>query len=242
MCLILRYTDMWSYYGAKTNIIKWYPRPKFDKIIEPFAGTARYALRYFDHDILIVDKYDVIIKIWKWLQLCSPGDINKLPRLKVGESLHNYNFDCEEAKLLTSFTIGFMSCTPRYTATIRVEQRPNHANHMLKNIANQLWKIKHWKIELGTYEDIPNQKATWFIDPPYQKNGGEHYKHHTIDFEYLKKWVIEREGQIIVCESGDADWLPFIPFVKQKTRGGWQRELIWSNEPTEYDNIQQTLF
>lgn len=233
---------MWSYYGAKTNIIDYYPAPKFDKIIEPFAGTARYALKYFDRDILLVDKYDIIIKIWKWLQLCSQSDIDKLPRLKKGESLHDYTFDCEEAKLLTSFTIGFISCTPRWTATIKVEQRPNHANNMLKNIASQLWKIKHWKIELGTYEDIPNQKATWFIDAPYQKNRGEHYKHSNIDFEFLKKWTVQREGQIIVCESGEADWLPFIPFVKQKTRGGWQNELIWTNYKSEFDNIQLKMF
>lgn len=54
---------MWSYYGAKTNVINFYPRPKHDKIIEPFAGTARYALKYFDRDILLVDKYEVITKI-----------------------------------------------------------------------------------------------------------------------------------------------------------------------------------
>jgi site-specific DNA-adenine methylase len=232
---------MWSYYGAKTNIIKFYPAPKYDKIIEPFCGTARYALRYFDHDILIVDKYDVMIKIWKWLQQCSPGDIDKLPRLKVGESLHDYTFDCEEAKLLTSFTIGFMSCTPRWTATIRVEQRPNHANHMLKQIASQLWKIKHWKIELGSYEEIPNQEATWFIDPPYSLNGGQHYKHHKIDYGQLRDWIKNREGQSIVCETGQASWLPFVPLVRQKTRGGWQHELIWSNMKTESDNIQKEI-
>ena len=66
---------MWSYYGAKTNVIDHYPPPKCDKIIEPFAGTARYALKYFDREVLLVDKYDVIVKIWKWLQLCSPSDI-----------------------------------------------------------------------------------------------------------------------------------------------------------------------
>ncbi len=68
---------MWSYYGAKTSIVDYYPKPKFDKIIEPFAGTARYALKYFDRDVLLVDKYDVIVKIWRWLQLSGrPLTIN----------------------------------------------------------------------------------------------------------------------------------------------------------------------
>lgn len=232
---------MWSYYGAKTNMIKFYPAPKHDKIIEPFAGTARYALKYFDRDVLIVDKYDVIIKIWKWLQLCSPDDIKKLPRLKYGESLHDYKFDCEEAKLLTSFTIGFMSCTPRWTATIRMEQRPNQANYTLNRIAAQLWKIKHWKIECKSYEEIPNQEATWFIDPPYELNGGQHYKHHKINYGHLKIWAESRGGQSIVCESGGASWLPFVPLARQKTRGGWQNELIWSNLPIESDRLQYEL-
>lgn len=38
---------MWSYYGSKTNIISYYPKPTEDKIIESFCGTARYALEYF---------------------------------------------------------------------------------------------------------------------------------------------------------------------------------------------------
>lgn len=41
-------TLMWSYYGSKANVIGWYPPPMHDKIIEPFAGTARYALKYWD--------------------------------------------------------------------------------------------------------------------------------------------------------------------------------------------------
>lgn len=51
---------MWSYYGAKTNLVGYYPKPKYDRIIEPFAGSARYALKYFDRDILLIDKYPVM--------------------------------------------------------------------------------------------------------------------------------------------------------------------------------------
>ena len=52
---------MFSYYGSKSKVVDLYPRPKFDKIIEPFAGSARYALKYFDRDVLLVDKYEVIV-------------------------------------------------------------------------------------------------------------------------------------------------------------------------------------
>ena len=61
---------MWSYYGAKTNIIDHYPPPKFDKIIEPFAGSARYALKYYDRDIILVDKYE-----WTGRFACDGKDL-----------------------------------------------------------------------------------------------------------------------------------------------------------------------
>jgi len=233
---------MWSYYGAKTNIVKFYPAPKHDKIIEPFCGTARYALRYFDRDILIVDKYDVIIKIWQWLQKCSPQDILSLPRFKAGENINNYTYDCEEQRLLIGFTIGFGFYEPRHLATIRLRDRPNHQNYALNKIASQLWKIKHWNIRLGSYESIENENASWFIDPPY-KIGGHVYRcnNKQIDYSHLAEWCKSRIGQTIVCEHIGADWLNFIPFVDQNIRTGQFKEGIWSNEKTEYDNIQQKL-
>ncbi len=83
---------MFSYYGSKTNLVNYYPPPKYGKIIEPFSGSARYALKYFDRDVLLIDKYETIINIWKWLQKCSVGDIKKLPRLTHNEKIANYKF------------------------------------------------------------------------------------------------------------------------------------------------------
>ena len=36
--------ELWSYYGRKTKVIKMYPNPQYDIIVEPFAGTAVYSL------------------------------------------------------------------------------------------------------------------------------------------------------------------------------------------------------
>ena len=97
---------MFSYYGSKSKVIDCYPKPKHDKIIEPFAGSARYALKYFEKDVLLVDKYKEIIKIWQWLQQCSAGDIKRLPDLKKGDDIRNFTFDCNEAQMLMRFMIG----------------------------------------------------------------------------------------------------------------------------------------
>lgn len=234
---------MWSYYGAKTNIIKHYPKPMHSKIIEPFAGSARYALRFFDRDILLVDKYDVVINVWKWLQKCSENDILKLPRLRAGDRFENVSFDCDEAKMFYGFTCGFSSAVPRNVVSPRLNARPNQINYNLKNIARNLFKIRHWEIRLGCYQEINNDTATWFIDPPYQV-GGQFYKesNKNIDFESLGKWCNSRNGQVIVCEKMGANWLDFKPLVTQQTKNGVQEEAIWTNQVLSYKNEQIKLF
>lgn len=103
---------MFSYYGSKSRVVKFYPKPKYDRIIEPFAGSARYSLLYYDRDVTIVDKYEVVVKIWKWLQLCSPNDILSLPDLTTGMVLSDCNL-CEEERLFLGMCAGIASTSPR---------------------------------------------------------------------------------------------------------------------------------
>ncbi len=225
---------MWSYYGAKTNIVNCYPPPKHERIIEPFAGSARYALKYFDREVILVDKYEVIVKIWRWLQQCSVEDIKKLPRMKEGQRLDDFNFDCDEAKNLCGFLIGFANTEPRKVTTSKLTQRPNFMNFRLNQIADSLHKIKHWDIRLGSFEEIPNQIATWFVDPPYNSVAGKLYVHNSsaIAYDFLGKWCQERMGQVIACEGVGSTWLPFRPVAAQKTTGRMSHETVWLNEST----------
>ncbi len=234
---------MWTYFGSKSNIIQHYPPPKYGKIIEPFAGTARYALRFHDRDILLVDKYEVIVDLWNWLKVCPPNDILTLPRLKAGDLLDEVQFDCEPAKNLIGFIIGYGRERPARTCSPHILQRPNRIEFALKTIASHLWKIKHWNIIQGSYLDIENQQATYFIDPPYQ-HGGRKYVHNNrkIDFVQLKQWCMTRDGQAIVCENNKATWMDFKPFRSQRGTRTQQQEMIWTNEPSAFDNIQTKLF
>ena len=202
---------MWGYYGSKSKIVKKYPYPRYEKIIEPFAGTAQYSLLHFEKDVTLVEKYDVIAKLWKWLQSCSKSDITGLPRLKCGENVDDFKWDCEEAKWLVGFIITGAPAQPKKTASKwKTIIRPNTQEYKLKFISENLYKIKHWKIIQGDYSDLKNEEATWFIDPPYQF-GGQYYKHgnKNIDFSSLAVWCKERKGQVIVCENSKASWLPF---------------------------------
>ena len=229
---------MFSYYGSKSKIVDYYPPPKHKKIIEPFAGSARYSLKYWDNDVLLIDKYDVIVDVWNYLKNATEKDILGLPQLKKGEDLRNFNISDVEMKFL-----GFLVCggveSPRYkVASFEGVDVPKD----LKRISKNLYKIRHWNIEKLSYLDLGNECATWFIDPPYQF-GGQHYKesNKNINFSELSEWCKERNGQVIVCENTKADWLPFKPMKEMQGTMFKTTEAIWSNIKTNYDNEQILL-
>jgi hypothetical protein len=202
---------MWSYYGSKSKIVNYYPKPKYKKIIEPFAGSARYSLLYFENDILLYDKYPKIVKLWKYLQSASVGDILGLPDMEYGQNVNMFNLT-EEEKFLIGFCINGGSARPKKT----VSKFQSWNKDKIK-IANSLYKIRHWNIQEGDYQSIENGSATWFIDPPYQ-NGGQYYvkSNKDINFDNLANWCKSRNGQIMVCENTKANWLPFKPLVEMQ--------------------------
>jgi hypothetical protein len=45
-----------GYYGGKwRDSVKHYPKPQFETIIEPFAGSAGYSLRYASHNVRLYE-------------------------------------------------------------------------------------------------------------------------------------------------------------------------------------------
>jgi len=108
---------MWTYYGTKKKIAKHYPTPLHDKIIEPFAGAAQYSL-YGDNwkkDVLLIDKYDVITDLWKYLINATPQDILSLPDMGEGENVDTHTHLCKEEKYLIGFCINSGSAQPKKT-------------------------------------------------------------------------------------------------------------------------------
>lgn len=219
---------MFSYYGSKSKLVNLYPQPKYNKVIEPFAGSARYALKYFDRDVLIVDAYEVIIKIWHYLQQASEADILGLPNLTYKQSTDDYNLS-EGERLLLGFLVARGSRRPA-----KVVQKFSSVEQDKKRIAKDLYKIRHWKIIHGDYRQIENVEATWFIDPPYQNVGKAGYnvneRGNQIDFPALGEWCKSRNGQAIVCEITTADWLPFTPIKIQHGQKLTTTESIWVNQ------------
>ncbi len=239
-------SPMFSYYGSKSKIVDYYPPPKLGKIIEPFAGSAKYSLKYFDRDVTLIEKNKQIYNIWIFLQSASEKDINQLPRLVKGDDIRALNLSQVEKDFLGMMFGNAGAVSPCYTVSSFGDYRLR--GDSLGIVAKNIWKIKHWTIVNADCFHWKNENATWFIDPPYQF-GGHKYKHGNkeIDFNFLADWCKSRNGQVIVCENTKADWLPFNVLTERcdnSANAHKQRtvEAIWTNYPTSYSVLQQSLF
>jgi len=152
-----------------------------------------------------------------------------LPELKKGENINDFDLTDEQRKLM-KFCIVQGSVAGQNTPSSQYCLRNIHKQNIKRIIAN-IEHIRHWKIYCDDYRNIPNEEATWFIDPPYQF-GGKYYKesNKNIDFAELAEWCKSRKGQVIVCENTKADWMNFKPLKKiQGCRNTNTVEAIWTN-------------
>ena len=236
-----------SYFGSKYFLAKHYPRPQHEVLIEPFAGSACYALHYHYKQVKLYDKYDAICGIWDYLIKAKKEEILDLPLIDFDKILDDYSQIPQEAKWLIGFWLAKARTVPTTkmssysTERFEIDRADSWNPATKRRIANQVEFIRHWTIEQKSYEDLDNIQATWFIDPPYESEG-KAYKESSknIDYNHLGEWCMGREGQVIVCESNKAKWLPFEPLKIILNSGrGRTEEVVWLNE----NNIRQrTLF
>jgi 16S rRNA G966 N2-methylase RsmD len=151
--------------------------------------------------------------------------------------LNDFNLS-EGEKLLMSFLVARGVAKPQYI----VQQFSDIASSK-RSIASQLFKIRHWEIRQGSFDEITNETVTWFVDPPYQF-GGESYKYGSdaIDFCKFAEWCQSRNGQVIVCENTKSSWLPFHPMRQLNGAYSKTTEAIWSNLYTGFEVEQLSLF
>ena len=215
---------MFSYYGGKSKIIKKYSPPRYNTIIEPFCGSARYALLYNDKNVILNDSYEVVANIWNYLVNATPDKIKNLPSMKRGDDIRDLDLPRVEKDLL-GFMVNRGVPYPHNIYTTWTSEG-NEIEKVKSRILQYLPKIKHWIISCESYESLPNIEATWFIDPPYQY-GGERYIENNIDYTKLGEWCKSRKGQVIVCENSKADWLPFSPLVELHGQRHKTMESVW---------------
>ena len=64
-----------SFFGSKWRVANYYPAPKHTIIIEPFAGSAGYSLRYPNHQVRLYDADPIICGVWDYLIHVSPEKV-----------------------------------------------------------------------------------------------------------------------------------------------------------------------
>lgn len=227
----------WRYYGSKWRAVHagLYPQPLHRTIIEPFAGSAGYSLHYADRNVILVERYNIVAEMWRWIIGASAAEIRSVPLVDSVDDLPSGV--AMGARYLVGFSMNAATSSPRRTISksalaLRGKGRRFYGwtEDLRERVATQADAIRHWKIIEGNYTEAPDIQATWFIDAMYQR-AGEHYVHGSRGFDYaqLGAWCMGRSGQPIVCEHPDAKWLPFrrIGSLKSGPRTGNSAEAVW---------------
>lgn len=229
-----------GYYGGKwRDAVKLYPAPEHDTIVEPFAGSAGYAIRHAHLKVVLCEIDPVIAAVWQYLLSASEREIRAIPNVRSNWTVDSLKV-CQEAKWLVGLWLNRGTASPRRSPSkwMREKIRPGSfwGPRVRNTIASQLDSIRHWKVFNCSYLDCPVTKdATWFIDPPYQE-AGTHYRFGSeqVDYERLAEWCRTRPGQAIVCENMGASWLPFRTVASVKTTRATRlsKEVMWSSSST----------
>lgn len=215
-----------SYFGGKWTLAPRYPPPEHDVIVEPFAGSAGYATRWPDRDVILVERSPEIAALWRWLIRVSVDEVMALPL-----DPSNVEGLSDAARALIGFWCARGRSRPARTTNsswLRSGRWPTSfwGEYVRQRIAEQVIRIRHWTVIEGDYSEAPDVAATWFIDPPYV--GARHYLARVDDYQALGRWCRTRRGLAIVCEQEGADWLDFAPFRSAKSiaRASYN-EVVW---------------
>lgn len=184
------------YFGGKKGLARYYPPPAFPTIIEPFAGSAGYALHWAKpgSKVILVEKDPAVVGLWRRLQApdarddllsihCpDPGGSARDPLLALalalavgGEAVGGRWKPLSTEPLLGIVAGGQGGQGAQGALQAASEGRPFTVTERMardwrahrNRIIRVLPLISDWQVIEGDYSDAPDVRATWFIDPPY---------------------------------------------------------------------------
>ena len=221
-------TSLFGYYGSKSKLINLYPAPAHHTIVEPFAGGACYALRYWDHDVWLNDLNPHTMAAWRFLQRPDAADIvaRRIPcHIDAWTPLSDLIRDDDHSGFVEIVRAGCargwygMKGTRRTVSPMGApawSARANGAGGYRNKLLTWIPRIAHWTLTTLSYDQLPNIRATWFVDPPYNNAAGKKYATSCVNYTHLATWCRSREGQTIACENAGADWLPFTTLTTRR--------------------------
>lgn len=248
----MRLRPFFSYYGSAWRRAPLYPGPGA-VIVEPFAGSAGYATRYPSRRVILNDSNPVICGVWRYLIRTPAAEILALPDVPAGATTYDLPFPCQEARDLAGFWLDRGRIRPCRSQTRWMRTYADRASEFWSScaramLARQVEAIRHWEVREGSYldlDDLRGERATWFVDPPYQVRGGRYvHSNAGIDYEALAAWCRELADAphraVIVCEQEGAKWLPFGPLATVRSRAGYSREVWWGDGPQQLSLLEAT--
>ena len=200
-----------------------YQPPKHDLIVEPFAGSAQYAVYWLAQRptlrAVLYDTDEMVIRSWQRMLDATPDEIAGWS-IKVGDPVVDY---------VDMANGGGMNRIANDRIVRRFYESRKRWASFRAAIGDRV-SVVH-----GDYTETPNVEATWFVDPPYQQQG-KPYRDNALDLDYreLALWVKTRRGQTIVCEASPAGWLPFRSLGapgRVLTGAFVSQELVWESDP-----------
>lgn len=225
-----------SYYGAKWLTARHIGPPRHPLVIEPFAGSASYSVRWDAPRVQLYDKSADIVALWDWLIRCSSADVERIP--DRFDNIDQVLALDHAPGLLVRFWCSVGRADPTKTLSPWYFQyRDAHdcrvwGAAVKRRIVTQKPSIARWTIAQASYEGIPDAEAHWHVDPPYIGSPGRAYPHSRVDYAHLAEWCRSRSGTVDVCENMGATWLPFGPLCKVVSSRGRRdghrsAEAIW---------------
>lgn len=221
-----------GYFGSKWRLAPTYPAPVFDRLIEPFAGSAGYACRHHTQSVVLCESNPVIADIWAYLIGASTSRILALPDVPE-EGISALTGVSFAERALMGMWCSKAPSAPRNTMVPWAAKYPGSSwwgPRIRDRLARQVPAIRHWSVVQGSFEDLHPERATWFVDPPYQVRGSTYTcGSKSIDYAALGAWCRTRPGQVIVCENEGATWLPFEAHTCIRGVSRRSTEAVWTN-------------
>lgn len=234
---------LFKWFGSKWLSSRLLPEPTYDRIVEPFAGSAGYSLRHCEHSVELYEKDEYAHDLWYWLiNQATETRIREIPiNLKEGTDIRDLGMHYGQELLLKNWqrTNNVGDC---WTISPWGNKPGQWTENTRARIAEEFQAIRHWKVmgHDGIEAFGDTEYVTWMIDPPYEYNY-QYKARGPLDYTELAMRILRVNGQKIVCEAAcqktgvSPNWLPFQIFghrITSRRKEGmnvYSKELIWTN-------------
>ena len=233
---------LFKWFGSKWLSSKILPIPKYDSIIEPFAGGAGYSLRHFAKDVTIYEKNVHIYELWEYLiSAATYSDIREIPlNIPVGTDIRTIGLNKGQELLLKNWqrTNNVGEC---WTISPWGNMPGQWTESTRARISEEHSCIAHWdlggKNGFHSFVEVVNNEVTWFIDPPYKYN--YLYGDKAFDYQLMVNGIDGVAGEIIVCEAicPKTNQMPnYLPFKF------WAKRITSRRKVTENHHSKELIY